>query len=96
MEDLIKKIKKRHEETLIYYQIEILTEGERKILRSEMAFLLMLIENNTDPLLSDGSIFSTDDVNTILDAYQIECQLKFNTGTIPDAKEWFAKMFYFR
>jgi len=45
MEDLIKTIKKRHEETLEYYQGEILTEGEKKILRSEMAFLLMLIQD---------------------------------------------------
>ena len=45
MEDLIKTIKKRHEETLEYYQGEILTEGEKKILRSEMAFLLMIIED---------------------------------------------------
>ena len=27
----------------------------------------------------------------ILDKYQIECQMKYNTGTVPDAREWFAK-----
>lgn len=27
----------------------------------------------------------------ILDKYQVECQLQYNTGTVPDAREWFAK-----
>ena len=45
MESLINTIKKRHEETLDYYQNEILTEGEKKILRSEMAFLLMILDD---------------------------------------------------
>ncbi len=31
-----------------------------------------------------------EDINKILDAYQVECQLKYNTGTVPDAREWFA------
>ena len=44
MEDLIKTIKKRHEETLNFYTSEKLTERERNILRSEMAFLLILID----------------------------------------------------
>ena len=26
----------------------------------------------------------------ILDKYQVECQLKWNTGTVPDAREWFS------
>ena len=45
MEDLIKTIKKRHEETLNFYTSEKLTERERNILRNEMAFLLMIIED---------------------------------------------------
>jgi len=27
----------------------------------------------------------------ILDKYQVECQLQYNKGTVPDAGEWFAK-----
>jgi len=27
----------------------------------------------------------------ILDRYQVECQMKYNTGTVPDARMWFAK-----
>ena len=52
--------------------------------------------NDDNRLLSDSKIFSTEDVNNILDAYQVECQLKYNSGTVPDAREWFAKKFYFR
>jgi len=52
--------------------------------------------NDANRLLADSKIFSTEEVNIILDAYQVECQLKYNSGTVPDAKEWFAKKFYFR
>ncbi len=45
MESLIKTIKKRHEETLDFYTSEKLTERERNILRSEMAFLLMILDD---------------------------------------------------
>lgn len=44
MENLIKTIKKRHEDTFEYYQNEMLTEREKKIIRSEMSFLLMMID----------------------------------------------------
>lgn len=48
------------------------------------------------PMLSDSKKFSTEDVNNILDDYQVECQLKYNSGTVPDAREWFSKKFYLR
>lgn len=47
--------------------------------------------NSTNTVLADSNFFSTEDVNKILDAYQVECQLKYNNGTVPDAREWFAK-----
>lgn len=45
MKDLIDSIQKRHEHTLDFYSSEKLTERERNILRNEMAFLLMLLED---------------------------------------------------
>ena len=33
--------------------------------------------------------YSEEEVLTIIDKYQIECQLKYNTGTVPDGREWF-------
>lgn len=32
---------------------------------------------------------------TVLDAYQVYCQQQYNTGTIPDSSEWFAKNYPF-
>ena len=34
-------------------------------------------------------MYSEEEVTNIIDRYQIECQLKYNTGTVPDAREWF-------
>jgi len=63
MENLIKTIKKRHEETLEYYQGEILTEGEKKILRSEMSFLLMILDDaKALPIQRVSSSFTADEV----------------------------------
>jgi len=37
------------------------------------------------------SVVSKELFLAILDKYQVECQLKYNTGTVPDAREWFSK-----
>lgn len=34
-------------------------------------------------------MYSEEDILFIIDKYQVECQLKYNTGTVPDDKEWF-------
>lgn len=44
--------------------------------------------SNEKLLLSD---VSKELFLAILDKYQIECQMQYNTGTVPDAREWFAK-----
>ena len=33
-------------------------------------------------------MYSEEEIIIILDSYQVECQLKYSTGTIPDAREW--------
>ena len=34
-------------------------------------------------------MYSEEEVLTIIDKYQVECQFKYNTGTVPDGREWF-------
>ena len=47
------------------------------------------INNSNDKmLLSDVSV---ELFLEILDKYQVECQMQYNTGTVPDARECFAK-----
>tara|TARA_R110000751_G_scaffold294273_1_gene402164 strand:- start:49 stop:270 length:222 start_codon:yes stop_codon:yes gene_type:complete len=61
--NLIDKIQKKHTEVLDFYSSEKLTERERNLLRTEMAFLLELksdaealnIDLVSKPFIDDGS-----------------------------------------
>jgi hypothetical protein len=39
---------------------------------------------------SNPNQYTEKDIKNILCSYQVYCQLKYNTGTVPDALEWFA------
>jgi hypothetical protein len=47
--------------------------------------------HNTSPKFNLGDMEDPNDVLlNILDQYEVECH---NTGTVPDARKWFAKMY---
>lgn len=40
-------------------------------------------------IVINNDIKKINDIEKILDDYQVFCQIKYNTGTVPDAREWF-------
>ena len=72
--NLIDKIQKKHDEVLDFYSSEKLTERERNLLRTEMAFLLELKSDvealNIDLVSSCYAVFDEED--NIVQLYQTE------------------------
>ena len=72
--NLIDKIQKKHAEVLDFYSSEKLTERERNLLRTEMAFLLELKSDvealNIDLVSSCYAVFDEED--NIVQLYQTE------------------------
>lgn len=60
--------------------------------KSELLFMYMKhVSSDFIEVAMHGEtkLYTGVELGKILDAYQVECQLKYNEGTVPDAREWF-------